>query len=198
MQENNALIIFIKNAVQGKVKTRLAKSIGEEEALLVYKELLELTRALVSTINIDKYLFYSDFIDLNDSWDNQLFKKELQTGKHLGERMQNAFELVLAQATRAVIIGSDCPDLSSDIIQKAFEELDTKEVVIGPSLDGGYYLLGMKVLHRELFSEISWSTSEVLSSSIAKLEMAGLSYGLLEVLDDIDEVKDLVKWRKGL
>ncbi|HMG14641.1 MAG TPA: TIGR04282 family arsenosugar biosynthesis glycosyltransferase [Saprospiraceae bacterium] len=195
--DNNVLIIFIKNPVLGKVKTRLANAIGEEKALIIYAELLDITRNQVLDLPFKKYLFYSEFIDGNDHWPEDIFTKEVQSGADLGKRMCNAFRHVLSNASKAVIIGSDCPELSSQVIEKAFFLLDSNDVVIGPSSDGGYYLLGMKALHIDLFSGISWSSSEVLSSSITKLEMAALSYSLLEVLDDIDQVEDLEKWRKG-
>jgi len=189
--EENHLIIFVKNPVLGNVKTRLAKGIGDEKALEIYVQLLELTRKVAQQINCTRHVFYSDEIE-NDAWDEDKFNKHVQEGDDLGERMKNAFEKVFALgAKKAVIIGSDCPQLTSGIVSDSFEILNQKDVAIGPAKDGGYYLIGMKNLHPFLFESKEWSTDSVFEDTILDLMENRLSYGRLETLSDLDNIYDL-------
>ena len=136
--EEQHLIIFVKNPVLGKVKTRLAAGIGEEKALEIYRQLLAITQTAAAKSSCMRHVFYSDEIE-NDSWDDNKFNKHVQEGKTLGDRMNNAFEKVFAlRARNAVIIGSDCPQITTEIIDQAFVNLKEKDVVIGPAKDGGY------------------------------------------------------------
>ena len=186
------LMIFIKNPVKGKVKTRLAKTIGDEKALHVYHKLLEYTQKITSSISADKMLFYSEFIDSTDAWSSELFYKEVQTGDVLGERMSSAFQLAFSKNyKKVIIIGSDCIDLMANHVDEAFKLLQEKDMVIGPAKDGGYYLLGMKTLHQTLFLNKKWSSSTVYSDTIDSVRSLNLSFGVLEELSDIDEEKDL-------
>ena len=115
-----------------------------------------------------------------------------QQGSDLGERMLNAFKHVFEKGCkRAVLIGSDCPDISRDIITQSFDILKAKHIVLGPAYDGGYYLIGVREPKPELFSNIEWGTEKVLSQTIDKINAAGLSLGLLPMLRDIDRVEDL-------
>lgn len=189
---NNALIIFIKNTVAGKVKTRLAATLGVEKAMAVYDLLLNHTLQNVQSIAADKYIFYDSYIDMNDRWDNSAFYKKLQKGDDLGQRMSNAFKHLFENGYgEIVIIGSDCPELTAHLIQKAFDELPGSDAVIGPARDGGYYLLGMKKFYCELFENIEWSTNKVLSQTLLICDRLGLSTSLLPELADIDTEDDL-------
>ena len=189
--EENHLIVFVKNPVAGKVKTRLAKSIGNEKALEAYLLLLSLTRSAAEGANCIRHVFYSDEIN-DDDWSSSAFEKHIQTGDTLGERMQNAFETVLAiGAKKAVIIGSDCPLLSSEIIENSFKILEEKDVSVGPATDGGYYLLGMKTSLPFLFKKKNWSTNSVFRETINDLIVNKLSYGLTRELSDLDTEEDL-------
>ena len=191
MQPNRHLIIFIKNPVLGKVKTRLAASVGDAKALDIYLQLLDITRKAALDTDCTRNVFYSDEIE-SDGWDNDRFNKFVQEGDDLGQRMRNAFEQVFALgAEKAIIIGSDCPQLSSAIIEEAFSILERKDVCIGPAKDGGYYLLGMKKLNRFLFEGKKWSTDSVLEQTLADLRQNGLSYGALPELSDVDVADDL-------
>lgn len=188
----NVLIIFVKNLLQGKVKTRLAASIGHERAFTVYEQLLQYSNSICDLLPVDKIVFYSEFIDVNDLWNNERFEKQIQSGNDLGERMENAFAFAFQKKhKKAVIIGSDCSELTTGIIMNAFEYLNNTEVVIGPAKDGGYYLLGMNSMHYLLFNSITWSTGTVLNETLAIVNKLGLSYCLLPMLNDIDEEKDL-------
>lgn len=189
----NALIIFMKNPILGKIKTRLAKSIGNEAALSIYKALLRHTREITAEIPCTRYLYYSEFIDTNDEWDPSFFEKRLQSGKKLGDRMAHSFETCLEDNKKAVIIGSDCLELTPSIIKDAFESLDTYDIVIGPARDGGYYLLGMKEMHAEIFQVKEWSTSNVFLETIAIIQRLKLRHHELPLLSDIDTYEDLKK-----
>ncbi|MEO6328256.1 MAG: TIGR04282 family arsenosugar biosynthesis glycosyltransferase [Ginsengibacter sp.] len=189
-----ALIIFVKNPERGKVKTRLAFTLGDEKALEIYISLLEHTRSIVTSLNVDKFVFYFDTPHYNDLWPNNLFNKKQQHGNDLGERMLNAFsEMLRAGYEKVSIIGSDCIELTGAIIEKGFKELESSDIVIGPATDGGYYFLGMKKLHTALFQNIEWSTANVLKQTIAACVEEQLTYKLLPVLNDVDEEADWVK-----
>ena len=188
---NNLLIIFVKNPIRGQVKTRLAKDIGDDKALIVYRTLLKKTHQITQPLSCTKWVMYSDRIEKNDIWQAG-FEKHLQQGKDLGARMLNAFETGFDQAFDNIcIIGSDCFELTTQIIASAFDTLDHNEFVIGPAFDGGYYLLGMKSLHKALFAQKDWSTSSVLNDTIKDIEATGKNLFKLPVLSDIDELRDL-------
>ncbi len=186
------LIIFVKNPVLGTAKTRLAASIGDEAALEVYHQLLAYTKDVASSIQVDRSVWYSSDIDEHDIWLNENFTKRLQFGEDLGEKMKNAFRQTFEEhgSKAVVIIGSDCAELEPYHIKQAFNELSTSDVVIGPAKDGGYYLLGMSKFQSQLFESISWSTSSVAEQTIDKVKTLGLSFRLLEKLNDVDTIED--------
>lgn len=186
------LIIFVKNPELGKVKTRLAATIGENKALNIYKKLLDHTRKTAINVQTDKVVFYSDFIDHSDEWEEKIFQKKVQNGAALGERMHNAFKWAFEKKYDAVcVIGSDCYELTEEVLIGAFKKLETKNVVVGPSFDGGYYLLGMTKLFPSLFKNKHWSTGTVFKETINDIEIHNLSASLLEVLHDVDVESDL-------
>jgi rSAM/selenodomain-associated transferase 1 len=188
----NLLMIFIKNPVEGKVKTRLGASIGSANALQVYKKLLNHTREVALQVSLNRQVWYSSMIDHRDSWSSDEFSKQLQKGADLGERMSSAFESAFNGGYhKVVIIGSDCFGLSHQHIEKAFQALDEHDGVIGPSKDGGYYLLGMNRNFPQLFNDIEWSTPEVFDKTIEHFRNHGLSFSILDVLNDIDTIEDL-------
>lgn len=193
--KKNALILFVRNPEPGKVKTRLAATIGDEEALAVYQQLLQLTHDMALGCDADRFLYYAGGIPSNDLWENEYFIKREQAGQDLGDRMCNAFREVLNMGYRgAVIAGSDCPGLTAAMIHTAFDQLDKTDVVIGPASDGGYYLLGMKELLVKLFVNKSWGTDQVLNETIGELHMARKNFELLHVLSDIDTADDLEQY----
>ena len=194
------LLVFIKNEKPGYVKTRLASSIGKQEALRAYQLLLKYTKEQISELSYYKEIWYSEFIEKNDIWSEGGFSKKLQKGINLGERMRHAFEnaFIEGNSDRVVLIGSDCAELTGDIIKTAFEVLQEKDVVIGPAYDGGYYLIGMKRFIPELFDSIPWSTPEVFYRTTQVLEGRKTSYGLLQQLSDVDEAEDWDKVKDRL
>ena len=186
------LIIFIKNPELGKVKTRLAATLGPEKALIIYNQLLSHTRKITEKLPLPQALYYSDFIPAKDSWDSQVFRKQVQSGSNLGDRMLRAFQEGFNEGyNRICIIGSDCFELTSEIVLNAFKKLEEHDVVIGPAEDGGYYLLGMQELQPYLFANKSWSTEAVLQQTLDEIKLKGLSVALLPTLTDVDEEKDL-------
>jgi len=189
--QKNALIIFVRTPLLGKVKTRLAATVGNGQALKIYVQLLQHTKKVAGGANSTCFVFYADEIQLNDMWPLPMFSKKLQANGDLGHRMQNAFEEVFAEGYQKVcIVGSDCPGLTTNHIDNAFELLNNNEVVIGPSYDGGYYLLAMKILQCNLFKNIPWSTAEVMVDTISKLNHVGTSFALLTKLSDVDTEGD--------
>lgn len=185
-----ALIIFTRNPELGKVKTRLAKTVGDESALKIYKFLLKHTVELTKNLNVDKYVFYSENIHREDIWDADTFRKKLQSEGDLGEKMKNAFSEIFGMGyEKAIIIGSDMFDLNKNDLEVAFDSLQTNQFTIGPATDGGYYLLGMKELNSEIFQNKEWGTSSVLETTLKDLKDE--KYVLLEERNDIDYFEDI-------
>ncbi|SMO84631.1 TIGR04282 family arsenosugar biosynthesis glycosyltransferase [Gracilimonas mengyeensis] len=193
MSSYRQLLIFVKNPELGKVKTRLAASIGDKEALNVYRKLLQLTHQQTRKLDADKTVWYSSFIPDNDLWDSDSFHTSLQQGSNLGNRMLHAFKTAFQKQpkSKVIIIGSDCPGITTELLEKAYQALENKEIVIGPARDGGYYLLGMCNFHPEVFEDIDWSTSKVREQTLDVIKANQWSYELLEELNDIDTVEDL-------
>lgn len=193
MQDNNqALIIFTKNLEKGKVKTRLAQTIGSQKALEIYKECCIYTMTNTFDIPARKMLFYSDYIQNGDFWGSDDFIKFVQQGEDLGQRMRHAFRNAFHKSEKVIIIGTDCMELTRDLINEAFERLDENDYVVGPSNDGGYYLLGMRQFNAELFQNIDWSTDKVLGQTLAKMDENKSVFTLPELID-IDTIEDLEK-----
>lgn len=189
---SQAIIIFVRRPVLGKVKTRLAKSLGAEKALVIYKKLLAHTANISSKITADKFVYYADEIEVQDGWNNEQYQKKIQVDGELGYKMQSAFEECFnAGYTRVAIIGSDCYDLTTDIIEQAFAQLQHTDLVAGPAMDGGYYLLAMKQHNPDIFNLATWSTDDVLAATLKRCKAAGLSYYLLPTLSDVDEAADV-------
>ena len=194
----NALILFVRHPELGKVKTRLAKDIGEQAALNIYVQLLQHTRDITYALDCDKFVFYTDEIIENDIWEEACYLKRKQCAGDLGERMKYAFdELFHAGYDKVIIIGSDCPGLSSGFIITAFEVLNEMDAVLGPAADGGYYLLGLTKMEEGIFKCKQWSTDSVLADTICDLNNFGLRYFLLPALHDVDTKNDLDKLSKA-
>lgn len=186
------LIIFYRNPQAGKVKTRLAATVGDQKALDVFRQLSLHIRSITENLPQDKIVFYSDFMDLIDMWPNAHYLKALQQGEGLGERMRAAFDAAFETGyTSVCIIGTDCYELTSEIIGRGFDALNTADVAIGPARDGGYYLLGMNRLYPTVFENKQWSTDTVFRDTIRDFDLLGLKYVILPVLSDVDNEDDL-------
>ncbi len=188
----SALIIFVRNPVLGKVKSRLAATLGEEKALDIYKTLLTHTHSISKNLNADKFIFYEDFLNEDDIWENNIYGKFLQEGNTLGERMKNSFGILFSAGyQQIIIIGSDCYDLTINILNEAYKALSKNEVVIGPSLDGGYYLLGMSKFISDLFDNKKWSSETVYADTVNQITRLNYSFYSLVMLNDVDVESDI-------
>ncbi len=190
----SAIIIFIKNIEKGKVKTRLAATVGDEQALKIYQALLGHTRKVASAVDAERFLFYSSFIEKEDEWSDEFFNKKLQSKGDLGTRMSKAFEEVLEKNEKAIIVGSDCASLTPEILKLALDKLDEVPFVVGPTFDGGYYLLGMNRFEPSVFENIEWSTESVFPTTLSRIKDLGEECFLLPKLSDIDYEEDWVKY----
>ena len=180
---DNHLMIFVKNPVPGKAKTRLAASIGEQKAIDIYKFLLSYTAYIATEVESTRTVFYSSHIEDDDMFSPTQFKKTIQSEGDLGNKMNEAFDIAFHQGFhKNVIIGSDCYELNHDIIQGAFQMLDEKDFVIGPAADGGYYLLGMRQKEPAIFQNKHWSSSRLYDDTLIDFEALGYSYHELPTL----------------
>lgn len=198
MLQENAAIIFAKEPIAGLVKTRLGKTIGMQKAANIYEQLLKYTLAEVSKLsNVEIYLYKTS--DSSEDYFRNIVPYDLklldQKGEDLGQKMSNAFEQVfLSGAKRVIIVGTDCPAMNKSLIEQAFLELLQNDLVIGPSTDGGYYLLGMNEKQSFLFENIAWSTPTVFAETIKIAHENQLSLFRLKEYSDIDEEKDLIHY----
>ncbi|MEM9721420.1 MAG: TIGR04282 family arsenosugar biosynthesis glycosyltransferase, partial [Bacteroidota bacterium] len=178
--------------VPGKVKTRLAVDIGHAQAVKVYQALLRYTRRISAPLSAEKVVFYGNEVPETDLWSKVGYLRFLQQGPGLGERMEQAFSWGFQQEHKhIVIIGSDCAQLTTEILQEAFDRLKEQDAVIGPARDGGYYLLGMNALVPGVFSGKEWSTDTVFSATLRDFEHENLTYSLLPTLSDVDTIEDI-------
>ena len=188
--------IMVKYPEPGRVKTRLATEIGSSRAAEVCRLLAEdvIKKTRPSGSDYNTVIFYDPEERLKDfeTWlPGNCFIA--QKGSDVGERMDNAVcDLFSMGAKKAVITGTDIPDLTSAIIASAFAALDQNDIVIGPARDGGYYLIGMKTSHSEIFRDIKWSTDHVFDQTVRIINSLGLRLSYTPVLSDIDRLEDLI------
>ncbi len=191
----NTLIIFLKYPQAGKVKTRLAKDVGNQRAAEIYSEMSKTIVDNVSGSSEYQTAIFFDPPEKENEIRNWIGKKEVrfspQRGETLGDKMSNAFkEVFSSESKRVVIIGTDCPDVTSGTIAQALDSLEEVDVVLGPAADGGYYLLGLNNHVPEIFGGIEWSTERVLNQTLERIKEKKLSFELLETLKDIDTLDD--------
>lgn len=185
-------MVFVRNPVKGEVKTRLSASIGEEKAFKVYKFLLSYTESVVKQADVEVEIWYSESVVSDDVWSKPGIQKRVQAAGNLGKKMSRAFRTGFENGyEKIIIIGSDCHQLEAAHIEEAFQKLGDSDVVVGPSKDGGYYLLGMKRWHPNLFTDKPWSTNSLYAKTLASITGKNLSVSTLEVLNDIDTIEDL-------
>ncbi len=220
----NSLIIFLRYPEPGKVKTRLSKGIGQDNAAKLYRSFVETILYRISVVpeytekttgNVIKsrdalyktLLFFTpdDKCDAIKSWLGNQHTFSSQSGRDLGERIFNAFRTTAASgAKKAIIIGSDAPMVDRSLVFNAFAKLDKADVVIGPSNDGGYYILGLSFATKSvdkyegLFMDIKWDTGAVFGQTTEKLNEHGFVYTLLPESYDIDNVEDLELMKQHL
>ena len=199
----NLLIIFTRNPVLGKCKTRLATTVGDQVALDIYKLLLNHTFAITKELQVHKQVYYSNEIWEDDIWDSSIFDKHLQQGADLGERMANAFRNGFKDGfENIIIIGSDIYDLTLFDLQEAFEALIQNEFVIGPAEDGGYYLLGMKRFNETVFMDKTWGKENVFKDTMEDLKNEQIvllsSKNDIDVYDDVKDIEAFQPYLKNI
>ena len=191
------LVLFAKEPVCGKVKTRLGKDIGMKAASALYD--LMLRHIIKNVISFKEY----DVIIYKTQESGKAYFKEIANGiiindqpeGNLGQKMCGVFKQGFTKGyERICIAGTDCPDISHLDILKTFEHLKTCKLVLGPSDDGGYYLIGLSDFYPQLFADIAWSTGSVFSTTLAIAKSFGLAHNLLVPKTDIDEIVDLERY----
>jgi len=199
LKNKEMILIFLRAPEKGRIKTRLARKIGEEKALDLYKGFVQKTLSAVETSGRDHCIcfFPANRQALVEDWLGPGHTYLPQAGDDLGQRMGNALSRVFdAGACKAVLVGTDVPDIRARHLVAALDLLDQKDVVIGPSLDGGYWLIGFHRdgFSRELFCQMAWGTKGVFSATIDKANTLGMSTGILPTLRDIDTIEDLIEF----
>jgi uncharacterized protein len=192
------LIIFTRYPEPGKTKTRLIPALGDIGAANLQKQMTEHTisqiKELQNMIEVTvEVRFTGGDLEKMRNWLGSDLLYQLQGEGDLGARMERSLVNAFSQkAEQVIIIGTDCPDLNSQILATAFEQLRVFNLVLGPALDGGYYLIGLQQTIAELFVNIPWGTAEVLAKTVEIAEKLNLSISYLQPLADIDRPEDLV------
>ena len=190
IKQKKLLLIFTRNPELGKVKTRLAKDIGDQKALDIYKFLINHTVSVTKNLPVAKHVYYSVQIHNEDFWNEEYFDKRKQHGTDLGIRMENAFQDSFTEGyEQVIIIGSDLYDITQEEITAAFDTLENHDAVIGPATDGGYYLLGLKQVIPAVFTNKSWGTDTVFQQT--KADLADQNTAFLSPKNDVDYLSDI-------
>ena len=203
MTNQKKLIIFTRYPEPGTTKTRLIGALGANGAADLHRQMAErvvdVARELKASTGIAVEIRFAGGDDSKmRQWLGNDMKYTAQVGLDLGERMDNAFKAGFDQeCDRIVLVGSDCPELTADILEKAFQALDHHPVVLGPAADGGYYLVGLKQRLSNVFKDIPWGTENVLEETRNALSSLEVSFALLEQLNDVDTPEDLPIWESA-
>ncbi|HTH49039.1 MAG TPA: TIGR04282 family arsenosugar biosynthesis glycosyltransferase [Candidatus Limnocylindria bacterium] len=196
------LLVFLKAARPGTVKTRLAATIGPVRALAAYGELVATTLAAVAELGSDldvELRFTPDEARPEvESWLQPGWRAVPQGEGDLGARLTRAFADAFADSCpHVLVIGSDCPYLTAHDLRTALEALAQADLVLGPAADGGYWLLGLRAAYPEVFSGINWSTPQVRRQTLARARLAGLTLRELRTLSDVDTEAEWLTWRNA-
>jgi rSAM/selenodomain-associated transferase 1 len=186
-----AAVVFAREPVPGRVKTRLAASIGGIAAAGVYAALLENTLAVAAGAECNLVIALAE--SPSQIWAEDLgLRWEVQRGAELGTRMRNAFELRFSEGCdRVLLVGSDIPNLGVEHLESAVQALDVADVALGPASDGGYWLVAQRRPGLDLFSGIPWSSPDTLAATRRRLEALGATWVELDRLNDLDTEADL-------
>ncbi len=194
MKNSNALIIIAKYPEKERVKTRLKGLISDDKRVQLYVTLLDRTMQKLGKIpGVDTFIAFApeSAAEYFSRFNVRLIP--LHDGD-LGEGMFHAFrEVFNAGYKKAALVGADIPDISSPVILDAFDALSGSDLVYGPAKDGGYYLVGMRKLIREVFEDVPWSSEKTLERSLYQAERHGYSVSLTETLNDIDTIDDVIR-----
>ncbi|MEP0787317.1 TIGR04282 family arsenosugar biosynthesis glycosyltransferase [Trichocoleus sp. DQ-A1] len=195
------LIVFTRYPEPGKAKTRLIPVLGEDGASNLHRQMTEHTLSQVRELQSDRatrveVYFTGGDQQLMEDWLGADIIYQPQGKGDLGQRMKSAFQTAFAAGMEGVaIVGTDCPGLDAKIMAQAFEQLNGHDLVLGPAMDGGYYLIGLRRVIPELFAGINWGTSEVREKTVAIAISLGLAVAYLPSLFDVDRPEDLEKLR---
>ncbi|MEM7147382.1 MAG: TIGR04282 family arsenosugar biosynthesis glycosyltransferase [Verrucomicrobiota bacterium] len=201
MMEKRVVLVFLKYPEAGRVKTRLAVEVGDGEAVRIYGEMVGRVLGLLAGLEgVSVWVCFdpAERADALREWVGGLvgdatrsWEFLVQAGGDLGERMRAAVSAAKeAGFGRVVVVGTDCVELTGEVIGQAWDLLDETDVVFGPATDGGYYLVGMTEVRAVVFEGIEWSTERTLEMSVAAARGNGLSVGLLRELRDVDTYAD--------
>jgi rSAM/selenodomain-associated transferase 1 len=196
-----AILLFVKYPDKGKVKTRLAATVGDDRAVEIYRQLVATVCAQLPPSGTTVAAMYDPPGRMRDT---EAWLQPLCSGRDLlirpqafgdlGVRLEEAFRGAFREGfTEAAAIGSDCVDIAPELFDETWTALETHDVVLGPTTDGGYYLIALKGNHPELFRGISWSTETACEETVAAAEAAGLRVYRLRELCDVDTEDD---WRR--
>ncbi|RJP80086.1 MAG: glycosyltransferase [Desulfobacteraceae bacterium] len=193
----NCIIVFLRAPESGKVKTRLSGELGSEATLVLYQNFVMDILHTVHKANTDILIFFcpEEAEALVSKWLGNHDSLHPQAGENLGIRMANAFIHAFSSGyDRAVLIGTDCPEITEKILREAFSEIDDTGCVIGPSMDGGYYLIGFKkkTFTEKVFHDVTWGTGVVYGQTLERCGQADIHPHILPRLNDIDTLDDLI------
>lgn len=196
------VIVFTRYPEPGKTKTRLIPQLGAEGAARLHRLMTECTLAKLRLLSTDRSVTIAVFFDggnelLMKLWLGSDLNYRRQASGDLGKRMHAAFDAAFREgAERAVMVGTDIPELSREVVERALTEIERVDLVLGPTIDGGYCLIGLRKAYRELFTGIPWSSGTVLADTLETAQRLGLSTVVLDPLRDVDRPADLEHWGK--
>lgn len=194
--DTRRLLVFARAPRPGKVKTRLAAVVGAEAAAAIYRQLLAGTLEAAARVPHVRAEMWCDASDGGCELLASRFGMTLhrQQGQDLGSRMQHALGTALKKARRAVLVGSDCPDMTARYIGMAFAALEDHDAVLGPAADGGYVLIGLRDARHLMFQDIPWSTDRVLGLTRSRMAALHWRWAELPTLRDLDRPSDLAQF----
>ncbi|MEO1373296.1 MAG: TIGR04282 family arsenosugar biosynthesis glycosyltransferase [Cyanobacteria bacterium J06635_10] len=196
------LIIFTRYPQPGKTKTRLIPALGVEGAANLQRQMTEYTLSKVKKLQelaaiSFEVRFAGGDLQLMQNWLGTELNYQLQGEGDLGKRMENSFLSAFARgAQEVVIIGIDCPGVNVEVLTEGFERIQHCDLLLGPAVDGGYYLIGLKRVIGQLFTNIDWGTTKVLQQTVDIAQQLNLSIAYLQTLADIDRAEDLPIWQE--
>lgn len=192
-REDDCAILFARAPVPGRVKTRFLPHLTPVQSSELHLACVKDALAMLATTlpNAAQWLFWSEQTEINLPLPGG-FRTAIQVGVNLGERMANAFQRAFSSGARNVVLfGSDSPTLPPDLAAQAFAALDHSDLVLGPTEDGGYYLIGSRRFDPQIFSGVGWSTPRAFEQTLANARRLNFSVSLLDRWYDLDEWKDI-------
>lgn len=197
---NPCVIIMLRVPEKGTVKTRISRDLSVDKVLELYKNFVKdvLTSVKKTALHTLVFFYPDKRKDLLKKWLGLNFKYFPQKGENLGDRMQNAFLKAFSLGfDQATLIGTDCPELSDEIIIDSFKGIDEKGAVIGPAKDGGYYLIGFKknLFDKIIFTDIPWGSGDVFRLTMDKFQKMNWPPFILPELQDMDTIDELKAYK---